>query len=37
MECPPWRSFISSRSVNKHGLHRQFLSTCYTISALVNF
>jgi hypothetical protein len=25
MECPLWRLFISSRSVNKHGHHRQFL------------
>jgi hypothetical protein len=25
MECSLWRLFISSRSVNKHGHHRQFL------------
>jgi hypothetical protein len=25
MECPLWRLLISSRSVNKHGHHRQFL------------
>jgi hypothetical protein len=25
MECPLWRMLISSRSVNKHGHHRQFL------------
>jgi hypothetical protein len=25
MKCPLWRLLISSRSVNKHGYHRQFL------------
>jgi hypothetical protein len=25
MECPLWRLLISSRSVNKHDHHRQFL------------
>jgi hypothetical protein len=25
MECPLWRLLFSSRSVNKHGHHRQFL------------
>jgi hypothetical protein len=27
MECPLWRLLISSRLVNKHGHHRQFLFT----------
>jgi hypothetical protein len=25
MECPLWRLLISSRSVNKHGHHKQFM------------
>ena len=33
MECPLWRLFISSRSVRKHGYHRNLVGSIYGMSS----
>ena len=34
MECPLWRLLILSRSVNKHGYHRNLVGSIYGISSM---
>ena len=34
MECPLWRLLISSRSVNKHGYHRNLVGSLYGMSSM---
>jgi hypothetical protein len=34
MECPLWRLLISSRSVSKHGYHRNLVGSIYGMSSM---
>jgi hypothetical protein len=34
MECPLWRLLISSRSVSKHGYHRNLVGSIYGMSSI---
>jgi hypothetical protein len=34
MECPLWRLLISSKSINKHGYHRNLIGIIYEMSSM---
>ena len=34
MECPLWRLLISSKSINKHGYHRNLIGIIYGMSSM---